>query len=210
MCLIAAATLGVVACGGDGSNITRTGRTPSVQQADGRLNRAPDPLSVEDIERVRPDSPQAVVLRLWFYAQWGSAPSIVRLYDQRIVRAIGAPAIAGALDQQRSDLLDTRPVVGPVARISAGSLVTVEVLSTADPPRPESFLLRRRGHVWRIVHDSLLEDALSTYVQVETQLRVAPTATSADPRAVRAGRAAARRYRELFLVHQTTPRRSRR
>jgi hypothetical protein len=188
----------LLGCGG-GSNITRTGRTPVVQRADGRLNRDPDPVSIAQIKRLPRDSPQSVVLQVWFYAQWGSAPSIVRFYDPRVVSTIGAATIANAFARERDDMLGMTPRLGSVVRGPGGRLVTVTLLSATAAPEPESYLLRRRGGVWRIVHDSVLEHALRDYVQVKTQQRVAPGAPRADPRAVAAGVRAATRYRRIYL-----------
>jgi hypothetical protein len=191
-----AASLGGLACGE--ANITRTGRTPVVQQSDGRLNRDPDPLSVADIQRLPADAPESVVYRVWFYAQWGSSISIPRYYDARVVKTLGAVTIANAFARDRDDIVRGQPRLRGVVRTPGGRLVTLQVLSAKDRPRLESFLLRRRAGGWRIVHDSLLEDALRTDAQVLTQQRVDPGGAHADPRAITAGIRAAARYRRLY------------
>jgi hypothetical protein len=193
------APVGGLACGGE-SNITRTGTTPVVQQRDGRLNRDPDPLSIADIERLPADSPQSVVFRIWFYAQWGSSTSIPRYYDAKVVKTIGAATIANAFARDRDDIVRGQPRLRGVLRTSGGRLVTMQVFSVTDRPHLESFLLRHRAGRWRVVHDTLLEEALRIDAQVRTQQRVDPGAARFDPRAITAGIRAATRYRTIYAA----------
>lgn len=197
LCLIAAAPAGLAACGDGGSNVTRTGSTPLVQRSDGSLMRVPDPLTVADLHRVPADSPQATLLRLWFYAQWGSAPILSRFHDDRVTRALSAAVVAGVYEQQRDEMVDSRPRIRSVARRPEGVLLRVDLLTASAPPRPEFLLLRRGSGGWRIIYDSYLNDALVAYVQTQTQQRVAPQ--SGALQAIDVGDLAASRYRAVLL-----------
>jgi hypothetical protein len=197
--LCTAAGIGIGGCGGEPSNITRTGSTVLEQRADGSLTRQPDPLSVADLERVPPGSPQATVLRLWFYGQWGSAVNAVRFYDQRVLRAIGHSSAVGAYASQRLGMLDSHPKVRSVTRNPAGTLVKVDMLTISGAPRREFFLLRRQGAGWRIVYDSFLDSALATYVEAQMRPGTAPPNAAASRDAIAARIDAVNRYRSTLL-----------
>lgn len=199
LCVSAAACAALLGCGGDGSNITRAGRTPIEQRVDGSLTRLPDPLSVEDLGRLPPDSAQLAVFRLWFYGQWGSSLNTVRFYDQRVRRAVGDSAVAGAYASERLRLLDSHPQVRSVTSTGAGTLVTVNMLTTSAPPRPEFFLLRRQTVGWRIVYDSVLARALPAYVQAQMGAVAAHADSAASRRAIAASTNALDRYRRTLF-----------
>lgn len=197
--LCTAAGTGIGACGGEASNITRTGSTALEQRADGSLTRQPDPLSVADLERVPRGSPQATVLRLWFYGQWGSSVNAVRFYDQRVLRAIGDSSAAGAYVSQRLGMLDSHPKVRSVTRNPAGTLVKVDMLTISGPPRREFFLLRRQGAGWRIVYDTFLGRALPAYVEAQMRPGTASPNAAASRDAIAARIDAVIRYRRTLL-----------
>ena len=161
--------------------------------------RQPDPLSVEDLERLPGGSAQSAVVRLWFYVQWGDSSSTARFYDPRVLRTIGDATVAGAYSLRRLEMLDSRPRVRSETRNAAGTLVTVDVLTTSAPPRPEFFLLRHRAVGWRIVYDSLLEKALPSYIQAQKQFAVAPGNNTPSPDATTAGAAAVKQYRQILF-----------
>jgi len=166
---------------------------------DGSLTRLPDPLSLDDLDRFPRDSPQQAVFRLWFYGQWGSSLNTVGLYDRRVRRMIGDSAVAGAYAAERLGMLDSHPIVRSVARNAGGTLVTVDMLTTSEPPRREFFLLRRQSAGWRIIYDSVLARALPAYVQAQMGLATAPPDSAVYLRAIAAGTNAVNRYRMTLL-----------
>jgi hypothetical protein len=194
--IAAGLVVALAGCAETTDRITRTGTPATERRADGRLKMDPAPLTVADLNSLPPGSPQRTVARAWFYAQWGSPANVLRCYDDRVLSVVGRKAIAGAYAQQRTTMIDARPEFALGASNANGALVTVLLSSTGDPPRPESYLLRRRGASWRIVYDSFLEPALAAYITSDRQ-----TSDGQDPAsAARSGAQAAKRYRELYIA----------
>lgn len=181
------------------SRITRTAQVRPTQMADGKLARAPSPLTVEEVMKQPRDSARQAFMLLWFYAQWGSAANIYDMYDPRIARRLGADAIAESYAQARPFVVATLPRIVGSLRTPRGVLVSVEILSAAEPPSRESFLFGRDDSRWRVRYDTFLGPQLAYYVQTLAQERIAPAAQEPSPRAVLAGTRAARRYRTLSI-----------
>ncbi len=138
-------------------------------------------------------------MRLWFFGQWGSTPSVVEFYDERTSDVVDPGMIAGAYNQARSEMLASTPRVQDVTRGPRGTLVTLELLSRDSAPVRESFLVQRQTGGWRVLHDTFLERNLASYAQAFAQNRLAPGRERADPRALRAGFDAAFEYRRAQL-----------
>jgi hypothetical protein len=197
--LAALLTLAVAGCGGaatksegDVANVPQTGS----QTTDGRLKTTPSPLRLADLRSERPGSPQEALLRLFYWAQWGSAPNIASSYDPAIRKRVGVSQIVGAYSQQRASLATSRLRFVESTETSAGRLVSLELLRADGPPARHSFLLRRRDGGWRVVFDTLLEGALVTYVSSIHSRK--PADEQPDRRALAQGQAAARVYRDVF------------
>jgi hypothetical protein len=163
---------------------------------DGSLAEDPPPLTLADVARSLRGSPEAAVLRLWFLGQWGSAPSVVELYEPTVRTAVGASTMAGGYAVQRAVLLTSRPRIAYVTRTGLGALVGVEALRRGAPPLRDSFLLRRHGSGWLVLYDTVLERAFAGAQQFSSNPN-----PSAEPEraAVREGHVAAARFRGAYL-----------
>lgn len=192
----------VVGCASDddtAERITRTG-SPSVEERpNGKLTKAPPPLTTKDLAQTRGGGPEKTVMALWFYGQWGSPPDVVSLYDERVQRELGPEVVAGAYASVRLEMLATRPKILATRKSPRGTLVLVNLLSASSPPQQESFLLERGEDGWRIIHDTYLERLVPPFIQAAAQARFAPESDKLDPRAARAGVEAASRFRNLLL-----------
>jgi hypothetical protein len=61
-----------------------------------------------------------------------------------------------------------------------------------------SFVLRRSSAGWRVAYDTLLGDALPSYVQAKVQEQVAPGSQTPSPKAQIAAQRVGDEYRSLF------------
>jgi hypothetical protein len=153
-------------------------------------------ISEKDVARLPRNSPQRAFLDLWHQAQLGNALDLVVHYHPRVRAALSPSKIAGVYSQQRTYITRARPRVRMVRKKSTGTLVAVKLVSEGDPPIFDTFILRRRAGRWVVIYDTFLERGLNNFTQ--SQIDTAP-AKSPSARARRAGEAAARRYRDLFL-----------
>lgn len=186
------AAIPLAGCNGDrlDDRIVRTTENRPEVLPNGRLKSQPSPLTVADIKRQPPNSPQKVVMELLFFAQWGGLANLKSAYSPAVLDRVNERDLAGAYALQRPALVTVLPRIVAVRKTASGRLVAVRFGSTAGPPSEDSFLVRRRRGQWRIVYDSLLDRALAQFVQT----RVDPSPTP-SARARRAGLAAAERFR---------------
>ncbi len=165
-------------------------------------------LSRTDLNKYRRGTPEAAVMRLWYFAQLGSAPNVAAFYHPRVLRSLSVSRVVGAYDLQRETFLASRPK--PVIREStpAGMMIRLEVTSTLRDGRPipatqrlaktvETYILRRRGDDWVIIYDTVLRRALPTYVQSITGPFTKNDRTG-EREGIKQGRQAAQQYRGLF------------
>jgi hypothetical protein len=199
MCVSAVASGCSAGTGTDGSaESTRVVRTSSdVQVRDGKLTADPPPLTFAQIQKVGPKTPAGTVLFLYFWAQWGSIPNVVEMYDPRMRDALGVMTITDAYVDQRPSLLGTGVIIRNTVRTRLGTVVTVDGLSKSYPASHESFLLRRAGGRWYVVQDTVLERAVA--LLVGTRASRGFSGQAAIRRSARAGAVAARSYRRLAL-----------
>lgn len=176
--------------GSPDDRIVRTTENRPEVLRDGRLESQPSPLTVADINRQPPNSPQKAVLELLFFAQWGGLPNVTRAYIPEVVRRVTEHDLSGAYALQRSTLATLLPRVIGVRRSTSGRLVAVRFASATGPPVDDSFVLRRLSGQWKVVHDTFLERALAQFAVT----RVDPSPTP-SARAQRAGLAAVERFR---------------
>jgi hypothetical protein len=181
----------------DTTRIVRTGATAEVR--DGKLTADPAPLTFAQIAEAGRTTPAGSVLSLYFWAQWGSIPNVVNMYDPRVRSAVGPMRIADAYVDQRVSLLGTLVVIRNVVSSPLGKLVTVDALTKNYPVVHDSFLLqrRRRSGRWYVVHDTLLERGLAVIVGAQASRGL--TGQAAVRRAQRAGGVAARNFRSLAM-----------
>ena len=167
-------------------------------RADGSLTSQPDPLSLEDVQKQRRGTPAEAVMKLWYWAQWGSSPNIIAAYHPAVVRRLGSADIAGSYAGQRASLLAAQPrIVNVVPGRDETSVVTLDALRVNLPPEHYSFTVRKVGTEWFVVFDTLLESGITAYVQFRNTPN--PDSKSVPAAAKRAGLAAARSYRVAFL-----------
>jgi hypothetical protein len=161
--------------------------------ADGAVAR---PLTYADVAKEGENTPARAVLLLWFWAQWGSSPNVVAMYDPRVVRAVGSPNISGVYAWLRGTLVELRPrIVGNIRTKKNLDFIAVEARSATANPVRYAFLLRRSHRNWLVMHDTLLQDSLPQYVAFKIDGQA-----SANPsrRAREQGERLADRYRDLF------------
>lgn len=158
------------------------------------------PLTFDQVSRRDKDTPRNAVLRLWFWAQWGSAPNVVGMYDSRVRTLLSQKNISGVYALLRGTLVELRPrSVSVVLRKRNLAFLTVEARGRSGGPVRHSFLLRRSGETWLILHDTLLETSLVDYADAEF---VGPGASGrAKERARARGEELAARYRSLFATN---------
>jgi hypothetical protein len=206
--VLIAALLAVVIAGCGSSStarITRVGAPLTTQRTDGELVHAPAPLTAAAIDHLVPGSAEEAVMTVWFYGQWGAAPSIYEMYDSYIRHEVTAGVLTSVYAAQRDTMLASLPRLGTVRTTRLGTIVTVELLSASAAPRYESYLLRKSAGAWAIVYDSFFDTALLSYVETQVQDKIDPAATSPSPRAVAAGEAAAKAFRIGFIHGQPNP-----
>ena len=182
-----AVALTLAGCGGGSSNlIVRTGPVHSSVGPDGKLDADPGPLTVSDLDALPRHSPQAAVMRLLFWGQWGGLPQVTNLYARSTVDALGPRSIRRTYEIIRAALLLSRPEVAFTCRNGRSAFVAVDLLSRTSSPDPESFLLHRRGTQWRVVFDTNLGERDKGF----PERRAANTAAEiAGTGALRGGRA---------------------
>jgi hypothetical protein len=156
-----------------------------------------------DISRVSRESPAGVVLRLWRSVQVGDAASAASYYDPRVLDRLGFVDVSGTLAQQRSTLEVLRPKIVAESQTPIGRQIIVKADNKVGGTRQNpvtlfSFALRPSLEGWRVAYDTLLGDALPSYVQAKVQQQVAPGSQTPSPKAQIAGLRAAAEYRSLF------------
>jgi hypothetical protein len=151
-----------------------------------------------EIARVGADSPAGVVLRLWRAVQVGDIPSAVGFYHPRVRRAFGFADIAGSLSDQQASISLLRPEVVAARPASLGTEVVLRLTSGGSGVGVQSFLVRRGSEGLRIGYDTLLGNALPSYVENEIRARVAPASDEPPRSAQAAARRVRATYRNLF------------
>jgi hypothetical protein len=158
---------------------------------------------LDEIDDAPGGSAARAVMRLWFWAQWGSLPNVVAAYDPEVVERVGSEDIASTYTLNRSTYISSRPRIVDVSTGRRGTVVHVEALRRNAPPQRSSFTLRRRDGYWYVVFDTVLEQGLAAWVQFRSMPD--PDAKDIPAAAVRAGINAARRYR-LVGTEASNPR----
>ncbi len=178
----------------DSDRMVRTGAPKVEVGANGRLNANPAPLTLKDLSRFKSGSAEAAVMQLLFWTQWGNLPSIVDAYDPRVVRRLGVSNLTGAYSWLRPQIASSKAQLLLVRRRGTTRFVGIELLSKDADPTRESFLLRRSEGEWRILYDSLLEQALKAH----TVARLSGDSPRPSSRVVKVAERAAQQYRDIY------------
>ena len=166
---------------------------------DGRLSVDPPPVTLADLASEAPDTPRYAVLRLWFSIQWWDAPAIVSAYTRVVSQTLEPTRILRAWQLRRSAIVGERPRGIETTRNGDFRVVTFTRESRTAPPAGESVTMVRQRGRWRILHDTMLEDALAAHAQsLGSQGQAAPS-NAAARRAVEARR----RFRDLAAEAST-------
>jgi len=160
---------------------------------DGRLSIDPPPVTLADLAQEPRGTPRSALMGLWFSIQWWDEPAILAAYAPGVVAHVGRRTIAGAWDLRRGSVIGARPRNVKLTRSRGLTLVTFTRESRTAAPVQESATLSLLGGSWRILHDTMLEDALAAYVQ-----SLGPRGQQTpSPAAIRRGIEASRRFRDF-------------
>lgn len=122
------------------------------------------PLTLAQVARIPQADPASTVMRLWFWAQWGSFPNVAASYDPRVIQIAGPQGFFQVFVIQRSTLLQFHPRVTAVTIRGPTAFVAVVGEAAGVKPYYTSFDLRRVSNVWLITHDTLLEGTLPSAI----------------------------------------------
>jgi hypothetical protein len=192
---VMAFTVALAGCSSDseGEQMVRTGDARPSQSSDGRLDRDPSPLTLQDVRRFPVESPERAVMQLLFWAQWGSAPNVAAAYDPVITDRLGVTFITAPYAWLRPQLVVSRPRIVSHTANARGEFIGVELASKSYPFQRDSFSLRRgAGGRWFVVYDTLAERGLQAMVTENTAKNPAKPGHAA----LAAGKKAAQNFRD--------------
>jgi hypothetical protein len=146
------------------------------------------------------DSAEAEALRAWRLFQDSNWPSLVGEYDPKVPETLGASDMMNAMSMYSGDL-QTAPLLVSGSYPAADGTVVTLTMRYAGKPYKVSYLMKRSdGGTWRILYDSFLARAVSTYVEAESRaLEGRDEDQPSSLRTRRAANEAARVYRDIFL-----------
>ena len=156
-------------------------------------------VTADEVAQASADSPKGVVLQIWRAVQVGDIPSAVLFYHERVRRTVGVRNIAGTLAQLRSTVALLHPEIVSNSRTPVGVELTVRATSDGSSVGLHSFLLRQSEEGWRVAYDTLLGDALPSYVEGDVHNRLAPRSEKPPRAAQLAAVRITTTYRMLFL-----------
>jgi hypothetical protein len=144
-----------------GCGVKTAGERPVRTLEDGRLSIDPAPVTLADLAAQSERAPRAVLRRLWFSIQWWDEPAILAAYVPAVVETVGASRVLRAWKLRRGLVIGSRPRGFETTRRREIAVVTFGRESRTSAPAQESatMLLERGG--WRILHDTMLEEALA-------------------------------------------------
>lgn len=156
VCLALAVT-STTGCSSDPpSTITRVKPIPVEVAKSGRLKRKPSPLTLADVARQAPDSPQRQVLLAWFLGQWGGGTSTAQVVYSRALHGAWSD-IAKAYSIRQASMIELRPVIAKVGIARGIARVRLSLLSADAQPKQVGYELVRERQAWRIVQDEFLD-----------------------------------------------------
>jgi hypothetical protein len=176
----AAALIGAAGCGG----------------GDDSPDEPPKPriLQPKDIEKHRAGSAERALLEYWSSIQFQATAEVLGYLEPGLRDAIGAPRVARAVDHQSFLYRTVVPRVRRTTRRDDISTVRF-VLPGENEDRLESVSWRRDGDgQWRIVFDSVLNEALRAYAESQH----GATGEKQPRAAIRAGDRVARIQSEYY------------
>lgn len=142
-------------------------------------------------------SPEAAALRSWGYYKTSTWPVLAAAYHPRVLRSLGSSDVMDALTVAGGSLQDAPTIDVKSKPTTLGSFVTLRV-RYQDKPYAITYLMVRSGGRWRIAYDTLLANALPTYVQARIADLTGKRGKDPSQQAVNAGQEAARLYRRIF------------
>lgn len=155
-CLVA----GLLGCG---DQERRSGGGEVKVGSTGRLLADPEPLTLADVNRQPPSSPERTVWRMIFWAQWGNPANTLAQYDELARDRLGAVS-PSSFDWLRPTLVKVQPRIIEVVPTEEGVFVGLEFLSKILPPKRESLVLRRaRDGQWKVLYDTFINSGLIQY-----------------------------------------------
>jgi hypothetical protein len=141
--------------------VKTAGERPVRTLEDGRLSIDPAPVTLADLAAQPVRAPRAALLRLWFSIQWWDEPAILAAYVPAVIETVGAGRILRAWELRREAVIGSRPRPFETTRSGEIAVVTFARESRTSAPAQESVTMRLERGGWRILHDTMLEDALA-------------------------------------------------
>jgi hypothetical protein len=132
------------------------------------------------------------VEQFWNHLAAGAVLVALDTYEPRVVASLGAETLGTTLVAQQSTAQAYELEVKSEEKLRTGTLVVVALKPESGPVVSGSFMVRNG----RIVYDNLTASAFAAHVQQQVQARIDPEAKEPSRRAVEAGEAAFRRFRQ--------------
>jgi hypothetical protein len=143
-----------------GCGVKEPGELPVRTLEDGRLSIDPSPITLADLARRSERTPGAALRRLWFSIQWWDEPGILAAYAPAVANTLGAGRVIEAWEPHRGSLIGSRLHIIETSRNRTSAVVTFTRETRSSPPIYGSATMVREGKDWRILHDTMLDDAL--------------------------------------------------
>lgn len=144
-----------------GCGVKTPAQLPVRTLEDGRLSVDPAPLTLTDLASEPARSPRAALLRLWFSIQWWDEPAIIAAYANDVIELLGRDTVLAAWNLRRGQVIGSRPGNVETARNRDLAVVTFTRESRSSVPGQESATLVQDRGRWRVLHDTMLEEALA-------------------------------------------------
>lgn len=176
--------------------VLATGCTSSVEKANRTATTSERPRVVQyDVPR----TPEDTVLLLRRLVRAHSFPTAVDLYDPRIIAVLGRDNLVGLLGALAPTVDGIQVMVIEKQPIDAGFDLTLRG-NLQGKPISLSYVLLRQGRRWKILYDSMINDALAAYIQTQTQRRLHSGGRKTARRAAAAGTAAVLKYQRAVMM----------
>ncbi len=154
--------------------------------------------SKADVERTPSGSPLNAFLQYRQALQLQAWPRATDFFDPGLAGHIGLARLVVALQAAGDEVRSARPRIIDVRRSANGAVVSYALRREGEQELLRSVQWRREDGSWRIVYDSMLDDALALAAQRAAQTRDDPLARQPGRTALRAA-AAARKLQADYL-----------
>ncbi|MEY2517395.1 MAG: hypothetical protein QOJ89_4753 [bacterium] len=129
---------------------------------------APKLLTLEDLKKYPSDSPEAALMRHFFFIQWGGARNLIASLDPEMAGAVGAPALIDAYSFLRPALAASKLRIIGKMDTDQGTLVLFEASPVSGPSQPDSVLFGKVGGSYVIRYDTQLDRAIPGAINAAT------------------------------------------